>query len=449
MIVVFSCAISMPSIAETPWGIWGCPSPTPAWVEGTPPQLYGNTGGVLKPGFSETLKWYHKRTKNPKDREYCAKLLYQLEGDNSKPQSKSSKPRRVQSAAPRSNGVSFDLTKREKNPPRPPKDSQQIATAKKSVPQADERKLAYQSQLNSVNRLSRPKTAKAAVRPPTTEKSVCRNTTRPKSAMANIGRRNVNDPYQTTHELDFAGYPAGLYAEAIRPMSSKGFTAPYKVSDPVGATTCEDNFAWKTAPKVQPIRSGTSSGNRNNNPHPQDAFMVWRLPRKTAEGMTAAPAKHLGYRELKDSVLEQILKDQMKTTYQDDFLGIPQGFQIKDSIDAPVDWKLSIPRPAVTTVRRTYPLPEQQPELKGNTSRYGCNKNKGIAALGAVPTVTKDHVKNQELVKGKTSYESEFRNGYSRPNLDKLLKEQTNKKVVDSFLRYAKIQEQVGKEMAV
>ena len=53
--------------------------------------------------------------------------------------------------------------------------------------------------------------------------------------------------------------------------------------------------------------------------------MRWRLAKKREEGMLAEPAKHLGYRRLDNDMMNQILKDQLKSTYQNDYLGIPQG----------------------------------------------------------------------------------------------------------------------------
>jgi len=48
-------------------------------------------------------------------------------------------------------------------------------------------------------------------------------------------------------------------------------------------------------------------------------------------------------------------------------------------------------------------------------------------------------VKNQEMIKGKSSYQSHYRNRYSNPDLMKLLNSQSNQKVIDSFLRYSKV----------
>lgn len=62
---------------------------------------------------------------------------------------------------------------------------------------------------------------------------------------------------------------------------------------------------------------------------------------------------------------------------------MPIGYQIKDAIDAPANWRTKIRKPLDTTVRRTYGTPQQHDKLMGNTTRYGCNQKKGIAALGA------------------------------------------------------------------
>ena len=55
-----------------------------------------------------------------------------------------------------------------------------------------------------------------------------------------------------------------------------------------------------------------------------------------------------------------------------------------------------------------------------------------------VPTVTASHVRNQEVIKGKTSYEVHFRNRYDQPDLEQLLKNQPNQKAYERFVRCAK-----------
>ena len=55
---------------------------------------------------------------------------------------------------------------------------------------------------------------------------------------------------------------------------------------------------------------------------------------------------------------------------------------MKDAIDAPPDWRESLIRPLDTMSRITYNNYPQEPELVGNTTRYGCNKGKKFSALG-------------------------------------------------------------------
>jgi len=86
----------------------------------------------------------------------------------------------------------------------------------------------------------------------------------------------MNSQYVTTNELHYPGYQADISAEATRPMSSKGFTAPYDLSGPIGVTTCQEHYPWKTTVKMEPIRAGTSSGHRSNNPHPHEVSIVSR-----------------------------------------------------------------------------------------------------------------------------------------------------------------------------
>ena len=60
------------------------------------------------------------------------------------------------------------------------------------------------------------------------------------------------------------------------------------------------------------------------------------------------------------------------------------GYQVKGAIDAPQDWRKALPRPTVTQFRHTYAgVAHEEKELISNTTRYGCNKNKNVAAHGA------------------------------------------------------------------
>ena len=48
----------------------------------------------------------------------------------------------------------------------------------------------------------------------------------------------------------------------------------------------------------------------------------------------------------------------------------------------PEDWKAKVPYTLDSCVRYNYQVPNQQPILKGNNTRYGCNRTKKIPALG-------------------------------------------------------------------
>ena len=51
-------------------------------------------------------------------------------------------------------------------------------------------------------------------------------------------------------------------------MTSNAFRAPFNLGDPIGATHYDQQYYAKTTEKEEPIRSGTSSGNRCHKPHP-------------------------------------------------------------------------------------------------------------------------------------------------------------------------------------
>ena len=46
------------------------------------------------------------------------------------------------------------------------------------------------------------------------------------------------------------------------------------------------------------------------------------------------------------------------------------------------DWKSNVPYSLDSFQRHIYRKPDQQEELKGNTTRYACNTNKPIPAYG-------------------------------------------------------------------
>lgn len=235
--------------------------------------------------------------------------------------------------------------------------------------------------------------------------------------------------YKTTHKIDFPGYDSGLYAEAHRPPENgakKSIEPPAKSQF---TTTAGRDFSWKKCNKEEPIRSGTASGQRRNNPHPHEAFMTWKLNKSKLFVNTDEVATTDD-----DKLLQQILRDQVTSTYQQDFLDNssnikemrtaaeheltawknPQPNKKNKKSERPEcyqEWRKRVSEDFQTsqhlsTNRVNYGQPIHHPHLDDNTTRYGCNRNKMNAASGVVPTVIQYNAKN--LSTKTTSYQAQF-----------------------------------------
>jgi len=60
-------------------------------------------------------------------------------------------------------------------------------------------------------------------------------------------------------------------------MTAQGVINPKPEKGKFGRTTNNAHFLWKPTPKTEPIRSGSSSGTRNNNPHPDEVSIFVAL----------------------------------------------------------------------------------------------------------------------------------------------------------------------------
>ncbi|XP_028655164.1 testis-expressed protein 26-like [Erpetoichthys calabaricus] len=240
---------------------------------------------------------------------------------------------------------------------------------------------------------------------------------RPKTAMASLGVKKHWDPYETTNNREF-NYTPDTFTEAIRPKTSRAYAYPYERSDPIGNNSYSEEFCWKPFSKPEPIRSGSSSGNRRNNPQSSQSFIVWRIPH--SEQKISVNSKSPWRKTYSEEELRRALKAQYRTTYEEDYMGIPQGFQIKHAIPVPSNWKKSILQCPETEFRRHFQQPQQNSELMVKTTRYGSNMQHQVATRGAVPTVTYAHIKNQENKKQMTTYQRMFGNNYL--DISKVLK---------------------------
>ncbi|XP_022086134.1 testis-expressed protein 26-like [Acanthaster planci] len=231
---------------------------------------------------------------------------------------------------------------------------------------------------------------------------------RPKTAMASLGRSGAPQVKRTmtTYRRDFPGVIAPPAPQA-RPKSTDGlYKASYELNGPVGTPTYNKEFYNKGYCRPQLIRSGTSSGDRRNNPHPFESFMVWRFPKHVPKDQQIYPG------EITDQMMEEVLRDKCKSTYQNDYLGVPQGYQMQSAFENYVDWREKVPFSLASTMRFSYQFPKQQDLLRGNNSRYGCNKDKHLKASGIVP-LSSTH---QKHLRRHTTYDRFFNKPF-RPGM--------------------------------
>ncbi|XP_075448273.1 testis-expressed protein 26 [Ascaphus truei] len=231
---------------------------------------------------------------------------------------------------------------------------------------------------------------------------------RPQTAMATLGGK-MWDPYETTMNREYTRKMCSP-TEAVRPKTSKGYRNPYYLSDPVGMSIYTDEFCWKPYSKPDLIRTATSSGERNHKPNPNKTFTIWRLPHEEKKISLDSYSPWIKPPTIEE--VQRAMKAQYCSTYKSDYLGIPQGFQVKYAIDAPSDWKNKIPHPLDTESRFNYQIQPQVPELMNFTNKYGCYSNLHLPAKGTVPSVTYAHIKNQENIRQLTTYQRHFGKDY-------------------------------------
>ncbi|XP_046562188.1 testis-expressed protein 26-like isoform X1 [Haliotis rubra] len=226
---------------------------------------------------------------------------------------------------------------------------------------------------------------------------------RPKTAMPALGgpegMEDILSPYKTTYKREYIKR-RDPEVRALRPMTSQAYTNAYSLSGPVGNTTYHMEYNAKSELQQEPVRSGSASGNRKNNPHPSNAFMVWRFPSNKNPVPDVTPWAE----EVTNEKLNQVHKRLCSSTYQTDYLGIPQGFQVRSAYNLPGDWRENIPYTLDSVQRYSYQGAAPQNELRVPTTRYGSNKKKQLAANGGIPTA------NQYLnsIKSRTTYDRHY-----------------------------------------
>ncbi|KAI0216362.1 hypothetical protein LSAT2_031574 [Lamellibrachia satsuma] len=243
--------------------------------------------------------------------------------------------------------------------------------------------------------------------------NVGRRKQRPRTAMAfrdyvNMEEENKKADYTTSYQRDYPNLPTGHYTTAIRPESA-GIVYPRRYAARVPratTTTYGTEFYHKPEPRQMPY-VGISSGNTDdhrNNPHPLQKFIWWRYPTRPAYDENALVPSA---RDLTDEAFDKVIRGKLRSTYQCDFKGMPQGERDPSLPVSSAGRRERAPHTLDTFTRQTYTRPRRLPdELRTPTDRYGSNKNKQTAAIGAGgPTGTTIY----RHLKTTTTYDNEYK----------------------------------------
>ena len=153
----------------------------------------------------------------------------------------------------------------------------------------------------------------------------------------------VLNAYETTYDRHYSRPPTAMSVIQTRaPVIStlKDMSDLRKHYE----TTYGTEYYDKDNPNTQPIRSGSGSGNRRNNPHPLKSFMVYQLPRNQPLGLMAPKMS-----DFNDYRLESAIKNKSSSTYFNQYLGLPQGVNIKSAFD-----NVDKQKEEVARIRRSY-----------------------------------------------------------------------------------------------
>ncbi|XP_068935794.1 testis-expressed protein 26 [Petaurus breviceps papuanus] len=199
--------------------------------------------------------------------------------------------------------------------------------------------------------------------------------------------------------------------DPIRHNDFKRLGYSYKLNDPIGNQTLyTEQFDWKPYSKEDMIRTAANTGTRNNNPHPSQEFMVWKLPRQFSRTEANCSSPWRVPATIKE--IRKAIADQYTSSFREDYLDKSKLIKLKQTIQVPLDWKKLLPRRLETEFRRNFQVPVKIPELQDLTCKYGCNASIPVAAYGPVPSVLLSHIWNQEHTKKQSTYERHYGKEY-------------------------------------
>ncbi|ESO93863.1 hypothetical protein LOTGIDRAFT_228617 [Lottia gigantea] len=230
---------------------------------------------------------------------------------------------------------------------------------------------------------------------------------RPHTAMPvlenDIGSDGFKSPYATTYKKQYP-YKQHQVTIATRPMTTGTSFAPHK---PMNHNThYDEEYARKNPNPNHYYRTGTASGNRSNKPHPSKQFLTWRFPTNLKP-----PQRDMAREHVTDAKLNDIHRRLCRSTYQSDYLGMPQGYEIVQNDLTNSSLMVKPPHTLDTFQRSTYQQPLQQEILKLSTSRYGTNGRKHIPVYGTIPLTNG----NRLLCEKRTTYDRHYNHNTGSP----------------------------------
>ncbi|XP_021122184.1 testis-expressed protein 26 isoform X2 [Heterocephalus glaber] len=217
------------------------------------------------------------------------------------------------------------------------------------------------------------------------------------------------DSYATTMKTAFT-YKTGAVPALIRQKSIKRLGYTYSLSDStLNQTQYNDEYIWKSYSKGNLIKNETSREMKSYKSHPNQGLQ-WTLPKGDS---VMTPRSCLPWKiPASMEEIQKAIADQFISCTKRDFLDHTKAQEIKQSSQVSLEWKKFLPRPLDTEFRQNYQIPAKIPELQDFSFKYGCFSRLPIASQGLVPSVLHSYMRNQELTKQQTRYQSDYGKAY-------------------------------------
>ncbi|XP_067944381.1 uncharacterized protein [Watersipora subatra] len=140
-----------------------------------------------------------------------------------------------------------------------------------------------------------------------------------------------------------------------------------------------------------------------NNPHPSEAFMVWKYPTRREVSGTEGHAGQAPV--LTNDAFDKVMRGRCNSIYQTDYKGLPPGHLPSELANVPLDWKSSVPYTIDSAQRISYQTPNQPRALSNKTDRFGhSGHDRHKLLLGIAPNASK----RIRTVKSNTTYDRHY-----------------------------------------